>query len=263
MDAFISTIKDVIMDILQIDKVNQCCYDLLAKEYDDKCHRTCRDFEFIISKNLHVAFDKLDQACKHPLKDIIDIGTGTGNGIGYLLQNYPDNDFNIDILDISKNMLDITQQKYKDAIRSAHNRSIFDFISKTTKQYDLALSFLGDPYGNDYFIHNIKRIIKKDGFLLLCLPNYDWAVWTRKDNDKLNITYFKTADNKTLQSFSFVQNTDLLIDKYTHNGFKLLCDKSYSIHIDESKSTNIKSYLENNMNAPIIDIILLQRGQDD
>lgn len=196
----------------EIDAINLKCYDEIAEEYGDISHETCRDFDSGTICFLKKAL-RLNEI--NDLKDgfnYLDIGVGTGVSIDFLMPWLQEKKANVEVLDISKKMLNIIESKYGSKISEYHHTSIHTFKSKT--KYDLIVGALCDPYLTKESIQIIKESLTEDGILLITLPTQTWAKKIRKEN--IIQTTFHDQHRKQHISYSFCWTKSELI-KYAES----------------------------------------------
>ncbi|KOF56156.1 hypothetical protein AGR56_04380 [Clostridium sp. DMHC 10] len=121
---------------------------------------------------------KWDEICNHePLKlkkiidlsnikynsKIIDIGTGTGIMLDYLMQTNP---LKITAIDISENMIAVAKSKYKDNKISFVNDDIFNFKEDG---YDYALLYSVYPHFEDKeaLFRQISNLLNNNGKIII------------------------------------------------------------------------------------------------
>jgi len=188
------------LDLDKIDETNLKCYDILAHEYDDVEHETCRDFDYCNKKFLNYAI-KNDFKFINKLR-YLDVGVGTGKAIEYLLDWLIKMNAQIEVLDISSKMLEITQEKFGNYIDKSHNLSIHNF--KATNKYDLISAIMCDPYLTYKSIEIFKNSLTENGVLLLSFPSNSWAKIVR--GKSITEAVFHNKNKEKHISYSFCMN---------------------------------------------------------
>ena len=206
--------KKVNISVEDIDELNLLCYETIADEYGDETHETCRDFdkgtEFFLLEAIN------NPICSSLPKgfNYLDVGVGTGVSVQVLMNWLTEMNAQVDVLDISKKMLEITEKKFGNKIDNYIHTSIHKFESN--KKYDLIVASLCDPYLTESSIKVYKNILKEDGILLLTLPTNTWAKSVRKENIQ-QTTFHDKHGNKYI-SYSFCWSKSDLIKLVESNG---------------------------------------------
>ena len=203
------------MDIEEIERLNRQTYDTIAAEYDGENHHTCRNFDYF---NRHF----LQEYCKKYVKsmhvDILDIGVGTGNSVGTLIDEVGIITGALDVLDISENMLQVCRHKYAKSIRNSINTSIFSYRSSI--KYQRVISTLCDPFLCEQTFESVSRLLTSKGHFVITFPSEDWVRNVgRKD---IHINTFKTLTGVNVDAFSFsppIAEIKSIADMY---GFKVI-----------------------------------------
>ncbi len=104
-------------------------------------------------------------------KDVLEVGCGVGLGLGYLSKKAR----KVVGGDCTENMVKCAQEYYKgrveirclDAHELPFNNDSFDVVILFE-----AIYYLAHP---EKFLDECQRILRKNGVLLICLPNKDWS----------------------------------------------------------------------------------------
>jgi len=229
------------LKIEDIDKLNKICYDNIANEYADSTHETCRDFDSgtICFLKKAIKFNELTEL--ESGFNYLDIGVGTGVSLDFLLPYLEEKKANIDVLDISENMLEICKEKFGNKISNYINTSIHNFVP--TKKYDLIVSSLCDPFLTNEAIGILKKSLSTNGVLLITLPANTWAKKVRLDNIQQTTFHNKNREKKI--SYSFCWSKSDLIKKFEETG--LYNTYSRVILIDDIKKNNSIGKLNNKL----------------
>jgi len=201
------------LDLFKIDETNRDCYDNLACEYDEVDHETCRDFDFGNELFLKYAINEYNypKGLRY-----LDVGVGTGKSLEFIADWLIQKEAHIEVLDISKKMLDVTHRKFGHKISNYHNISIHDF--KPTDKYDLIVSTMCDPFLTSHSLEVYKNSLNDSGILLITYPSKKWAKKVRKGIH--HQTTFHNKDRVKFISYSFCWNEAKLIKQI--NNFSLL-----------------------------------------
>lgn len=205
-------------DLAEIDNQNKKCYDAIGNEYGDVNHKTCRDFD----TGSRLFIEKM--ISQFPLRETkkgfnyLDIGTGTGVSLDAILPWLKEKNATVDVLDISEKMIEVLKEKYKEEVDNYFLKSIHNFYS--SKKYDLIVATLCDPYLTTTAIEKIKKILSKDGILIITLPTNTWARKIRKD--AIYKTTFHDNNRTKHVSFSFCWNKSDLIKVFESSGLYMI-----------------------------------------
>lgn len=106
-------------------------------------------------------------------KDVLEVACGAGQGLGYLAKTAK----RVVGGDIDENILKFAQEHYKGRsgvevqMLDAHNLPFEDNSFDVVILFE-AIYYLKEP---DKFLEDCRRVLKKEGILLLCSANKDWA----------------------------------------------------------------------------------------
>lgn len=205
----------------KIDALNLSCYDNIAFEYDSAEHATCRNFDEANYSFLRNTLNVV--SCDAPLS-YLDVGVGTGvslENIEKILEKksktLEDVFSQIDVIDISQNMLSVTEQKFANMIDNFFNKSILNF--NTGSKYDLIISTLADPFLIDESFKKFYQLLNDDGYLVFTFPSYDWAKSiNRSEIDK---TIFHNSQGEKMISYSFCWSNKSILNLLDKNNFDI------------------------------------------
>ena len=161
--------------------LNKSSYDIIANEYYDSRHITCRNFDeatLYFCKNIKHEFSIPQNGI------VLEVGCGKGSVNRF---------FNVNLdrviqADISLQMLNVyPRENSLCAIQS--NAIELPFHAGS---FAAVFAFLYDPYNVDYFYSEIERILVSGGVFVGTLPHFDWGSALRNEL-KINIdkTRFK------------------------------------------------------------------------
>jgi len=224
-----------------IDKQNLICYDAIADEYGNDSHETCRDFDSGTYCFLEKAV-KFDELIELSNKfNYLDVGVGTGVSLEFLLPLLNEKSAEIDVLDISSQMLSICKEKFGGRIDNYFETSIHAF--QNAKKYDLIVGSLCDPFLTNQALSVLKQCLTKNGVLLITIPANTWAKKVRKEN--ITQTVFHNKKREKYLSYSFCWSKGDLIKYAEQNGFFMkYCNV---ILIDEIKKRKSLSKLNSSL----------------
>jgi len=234
----------------EIENLNRDCYNNIANEYADQNHGTCRDFDEVTRLFLNIYIEgkygenKLTSNCRG--LRYLDIGVGTGTTLetvihndtfeGTFLELLHQLDARVEVLDISKSMLDIVRNKFDNKVDDYINKSIFGYSSNT--RYDLVVATMCDPYLTDSFIKVASCLLADNGVLLLSFPHCEWMKKVRHGAD-LNKAVFKNSRGETRKCYSFARRATVLFDNFYEHGVALV---NYNIrYLNDLSSTRTLS----------------------
>lgn len=151
-------------------------YDLVAKEYYDSSHKTCRNFDEATLRALK------HQAPEIPTEGLIlDVGAGKGRCVEFLGLSAS----RIIQLDNSTRMLQVTPRE-ECALKILHDAELLPFLDGS---FCCLTAFLCDPFLGLSFLHEAHRVLTNEGLLIATTPSYEWGIPLRKD---LNIPPLST-----------------------------------------------------------------------
>jgi SAM-dependent methyltransferase len=188
-----------------IDNVNLLAYDRLADEYDDFSHLNTRKLE---NASIH-GFRKLrNHFIPFRNSPILEIGCGTGALTQVILGELNIN--NLDAIDISKKMIEVSKKKIHGANpHNLMNYYAFSILQPPKKflerRYSLVFCGLADPYLVERAFRNISEIMVKEGLVFFSLPEKNFALkeWRRRSGTPENRIRFKLRDKSYVESYSF------------------------------------------------------------
>jgi len=214
--------SDYLFDYDSIDKQNQICYDKIASEYDLVEHETCRNFEQCTADHLSKF---TEENKKFTGRHYLDIGVGTGATLNVLLDWIRNNKLNVDIIDISQNMLDITTCRFKSIIRNSFCQSAHK-LGFGFDNYDLVVASMCDPYLTNRFLDQVSRTCSLGGRLVITFPSVSWILNSNRSSLEKNA--FNTRHG-LLEGFSFSIDPIMCINILSDYGFQLHSRRDYSL----------------------------------
>lgn len=168
-----------------IDKENSAGYSKVADEFTEEKRITTRNFHEV-SKNFWSTF-----ICElRNNETVLELGPGRG----WLRNSFEWPCINYCCVDISPNMNSGSNRK-EGIIASAR------CIPVKSKSIDCVVASLADPYFYPEMLCEVSRILKDGACFVLTLPDKEWAVNLRGDNN--NKTTFILSNGNTATVFSF------------------------------------------------------------
>jgi ubiquinone/menaquinone biosynthesis C-methylase UbiE len=131
-------------------------------------------------------------------KNVLEIACGAGQGLGYMAEVAS----HVVGGDIEEKNLKFARETFRDnkkvelQILDAHNLSFPDKTFDTVILYE-AIYYLSDP---NKFLDECKRVLKKDGVLLICSVNREWEDF---NPSPFSTRYFSASELKQFLSNGF------------------------------------------------------------
>jgi trans-aconitate methyltransferase len=158
-------------------------YELIAEEYDDESHQTCRDFDEMTRRLLASKINMVMRA-----STILDLGGGTGIVTTVLREMVSLNAKRIHVVDPSSQMLKLYKEKHDDLSVTFEQGTATNF--RPNEPYDLVVATLCDPFLTDGFLESLPRLLGNSGAVILSFPHEKWAKLVRKPED-ITVTRFR------------------------------------------------------------------------
>jgi SAM-dependent methyltransferase len=167
--------------------INAVSYDLLAEEYYDPIHKTCRNFDSATVAALQSVKDRVPRDGL-----VLEVGCGSGR-CNTFLKIDPSR---IVQLDASREMLALKNRE-KCLLRvhgDAASIPLFD------AQFEAVIGFLADPFIGLQFFAEAWRVLRPGGLLLVSTPTPDWGHTLRgTEEPEASYATFLTKTNKQVQ----------------------------------------------------------------
>ncbi len=187
--------------------IEQNGYDLLAAEYYDIFHRTCRNFDAATAQAL----------AKHPVSIpkeglVLEVGCGRGRCKEFLGIDA----LRIVQLDSSRQMLGIKEREscYLRVHADAASVPLFD------EQFAVVVGFLIDPFIGLNFFSEAYRLLRSRGLFLATTPTAEWGVSLRNElKIETSSARFLTKGGATIAVPSTLIPPNQIEEMLDHSGF--------------------------------------------
>lgn len=189
-------------------KMEHCGYDVLADEYYDSFHKTCRNFDFTT----------VDSLAKHPITIpegglVLEVGCGRGRCTEFLSIESR----RIVQLDSSQGMLALADRELclLQVHADAASVPLFD------EQFAALVGLLIDPFIGLNFFSEAYRLLKPGGLFFVTTPTAEWGHPLRDDLiiDR-SVAQFLTKSGKTVIVPSTLIPVDQLNEMLSYTGFQ-------------------------------------------
>lgn len=212
-----------------------------SKTYDKTLFINRRDF--INSKAYKKLYIDIIKSIKNYINDdtlILDLGCGEGSHINLITKELQD--IKVIGIDYSKFAIQMATDYIKEntvfIVADVNNIPVKD------KSIDIILDILS-PFNNQ----EIKRILKTDGIIIKIVPNKDYLIELRKDN---NILEYSNIENVSANIFNYFE----MIDKIEVNYKFSLNDENKQNLIEMTPLTKNKKSKNINFDYITIDLIV-------
>ncbi|URD62169.1 class I SAM-dependent methyltransferase [Sphingomonas sp. KRR8] len=163
-------------------------YDAVAHEYyDPDAHPTCDNFRQLSRKFIG--------AHLHLSKTVLEIGAGR-SVVAEILEEHGRSLLGLTVQDKSREMLEYSSHWFpflsNHFISDAHKTPCRDSF------FDTIVSSLGDPYNNLETMTEVHRILASGGRYLITLPDHEWAVSFRNDEQTKYAEFLTRSGEKLL-----------------------------------------------------------------
>lgn len=187
---------------------NREFFNNLAYKWDEMCHHDDKKVRKII-----------DLAEVKANSKILDIGTGTGILISYLLEKSPSKLVGVDI---SENMIEVAKEKYKDRDVEFVATDIMEF---NEDKYDYIFIYSAYPHFKDKegLFNHLEKLLNVNGKVIIAHS---------QSRDKINHVHSTSEEVKEDVLLS-VEDNAKIIDKYLE--VKNTIDNSEMYYIDAIK----------------------------
>jgi len=137
------------------------CYDLIASEYYEARHKTCRNFDATTKAYLDSMFVR---ACK----PLLEMCAGRGRSFEYT-RCFADAQ-----VDSSIEMLSL--QPREPGVRVLSDARVTPFVNN---QFETVTAFLCDPCLDLQFVNEVHRLLASGGLFLFTTPAFEWGTALR------------------------------------------------------------------------------------
>lgn len=211
-------VKEQPVDSYDLEQKSIIAYRSIAAEYYDKRHMTCRAFDFLNEKIVHVYQNR------HTLLKDGNIYLEVGAGRAILLRH---------ILPPSSNIIigDVCDEMAKFAFPLPQNMTYRNFsafnLPFSESYFDGVFAFLADSYNIKRFYQEALRVIKPGSFLFVTHPSILWARTLRQgEGETLNYARFSTLNGGVFQIPSITRSTEGYNELLRNTGFKqVFCEE--------------------------------------
>lgn len=227
---------------------NPTLYDLLASEYYDDFHKTCRNFDMATKAALENSpMNLLEEGL------VLEVGCGRGRCNEFLGIKFS----RIIQLDSSRKMLAIEEREtcllrvHADAISTP-------FLDE---QFSVIAGFLIDPFIGLCFFTEAYRLLVPGGTLLATTPTIKWGKSLRGDKEpEASLACFLTKNEKRVKVPSILIPRNKIIQMLSYCGFQSITVTGHTLPRDATPvSPDIRTAADkdkiNVHELPIIDLI--------
>lgn len=188
-------------------KINNCGYDIIAEEYYDTFHKTCRNFDYttaVALKNNPIEFTEKGL--------VLEVGCGRGRCNEFLGIEHN----RIVQLDSSLKMLSLKDRE--DCLLKIHADAtsvpLFD------EQFSAIIGFLVDPFMGFNFIKEAYRLLKRNGLFFITTPAFKWGNSLRGEEERYIARFLEKGNRGCVDLPSILYKTKTLRKILKYSGFK-------------------------------------------
>jgi len=226
--------------------------ELAAEYYDSQKHPTCANF-----RELSVSFISQFLLSERSVElnfhgAILETGAGLSVFCEPALQKLNPN-LKITLQDSSEEMLSHSKSKLGDSVDFIHSDA--RKIPACDQNYDIVISSLADPYNDDEFWKELRRIISYKGLWIVTAPSFDWANAFRTSNEKIYAEFLK-EDGTVIHVPSYTYRPNEMINRVTENGFRLIKYEAKNKGLIRSK---LSYKIDIEENPPVMDCYVFVR----
>lgn len=201
---------------------------IYSRDTIEHLHRYAITFEFIKGKN------------------VLDIASGEGYG-SHLMSRFAGNVCGVDI---DNESVELAKKKYKsnNLIYKQGSATQIPFDDNT---FDVVVSFetIEHIAEHNQMISEVKRVLKKDGILIISTPDKMYYSDIRKFNNHFHIKELYREEFKDLISTQFGYCT--LYNQLYLNGISIICSEKANVDNQEIVFTGNYSKIENTVVHPL------------
>jgi SAM-dependent methyltransferase len=213
-------------------------YDLLADEYYDAAHKTCRNFD---QTSFAMFSRKPPEIPKSGL--VLDVGCGRGRCTEFLGITQ----HRIVQLDSSERMLNLRERE--ECLLKVHADAAEIPLAST--QFSAVIGFLADPYMGLSFFSEAFRLLR-EGVLLLTAPSCEWGISLRGSSEPARSeARFVNRERRTLSVPSILMSEAEIKSKLEYCGF---IDVSITKHTLPASAAPVSPDIERAANARGVDV---------
>jgi SAM-dependent methyltransferase len=200
------------VDSSELEHMSNITYSVIAAEYYDKRHKTCRAFDFLDERiiNLYQSRYSLFKGGN----SYLEVGAGRAVVLKRMLP--PNSDIVIG---------DLCAEMARLAFPLPNNMIYRDFsafnIPFSNDSFNGVFAFLADSYNIERFYKEALRTIRPGGFLLVTCPSVLWARTLRQgEGESLHYARFPTLNGEVLQIPSITRGKEEYNELLINVGFK-------------------------------------------
>lgn len=232
-------------------------YDQVSDEYyDSLLHPTCANFRQLGHKFLEDLRSNAIFERKFRLGRILETGAGFSMSAEVLARDLGSLE-NLTVQDASEGMLKHSmrwQNSFADIYVSDARQ-----LQAKDKSYDIALSFLCDPYNDQGLWREVNRVLSDSGLWVMTTPSHHWAKRFRSADDTKS-SRFVTRDQREVDLPSFTYPVSQIVSGVEKYGLYLRKYIGYTIdHIEGNVS---KKLYANGSGGGVLDCFLFQKSPD-
>lgn len=212
------------IDERELEQQSQTAYRLIAGEYYDGRHMTCRAFDFLDQQILDAYQQKygLMKGGKRYLE--------VGGGAATLLRRILPPDSTLVVSDLCTEMAQHSPPLPGNMAYEHFSAFNLPFVET---HFDGVFAFLADSYNVPRFYKEAWRVLRADGFLLVTCPTRLWAKMLREgDGESLHYARFTTLEGKTVSVPSVTWSREEYYELLEHVGFTVVLHEEFSVPPD-------------------------------
>ena len=212
------------IDEQRLEQESQAAYRLIAGEYYDGRHMTCRAFDFLDQRILDAYQQKYGLVKRG--KQYLEVGGGAAT----LLRCVLPADSSLVVGDLCTEMAQHSRPLPTNM--TYEHFSAFN-LPYAENHFDGVFAFLADPYNLPRFYKEAWRVLIVGGFLLMTCPTRLWAKTLREsDGDSLHYARFTTLERKTVFVPSVTWSREEYYDLLEYVGFTVLLYEEFCLPPD-------------------------------
>jgi guanylate kinase/ubiquinone/menaquinone biosynthesis C-methylase UbiE len=192
---------------------NRHGYESLATEFTDDLRPTTRDFHRMSQHFLQDVIARYVRSGQH----VLEIGAGRG----WLRETFAWPALTYTAVDISFQMLSLSKNRDFRCVASA------EYLPFRSAVFDTVFCILMDPFCYPRPLCEIRRVLKRSGYLIFTAPCGEWARRLRPEAAK-HMTEFVKMDGSRVTVASFAYSSEQLFELLHACGFEILAMRQLS-----------------------------------